>query len=142
MPELDGLGLAAKIRAGPIGKYSYVILITSDDADEHYDAGITAGADDFLQKPCKESHLAARLMVAERIVTMQNHTRQLESLMSVCSYCKSIRAQDNQWVRMEDYASQQFGVRSSHGICPTCFHTRVKPEMEKLGIPMDEPSSE
>jgi DNA-binding response OmpR family regulator len=138
MPGLDGLGLAARMRSRPTGPYSYLILITSDDAEEHYAKGIAAGADDFLQKPCKESYLAARLMVAERIVTMQNHTRQLEALMSVCSYCKNIRGQDNQWVRMEDYAAQQFGMRSSHGICPSCFQTRVKPEMEQLGIKVDD----
>jgi DNA-binding response OmpR family regulator len=139
MPKLDGLGLCGMIRARPNESYSYVVLIATDSAETHYQSGITAGADDFLQKPCNERLLAARLMVAERIVAMQNHTRQLESLMSVCSYCKNIHSQGNQWVSMENYASKQFGMRSSHGICPTCFDTRVKPEMEHLGIPMDVP---
>ncbi|MBI3822470.1 MAG: response regulator [Planctomycetes bacterium] len=137
MQTLDGLGLCRLIRARPARQYSYLILITSHGAMENYQAGIKAGADDFLQKPFDESYLAARLIVAERIVGMQNHTRQLESLMSVCSYCKSIRNDSNQWVSMENYASTQFGVRSSHGICPCCFNDRVKPEMERLGINVD-----
>ena len=60
MPKLDGLGLCGMIRARPTGKYSYVILITAHGAAEHYEAGIRAGADDFLQKPCAENgvHLA------------------------------------------------------------------------------------
>lgn len=137
MPRLDGLGLCAMIRARPADKYSYVILITAHGAAENYAAGIKAGADDFLQKPCDENYLAARLLVAQRIVAMQNHTRQLESLMSVCSYCKNIRTQGDHWVSMEKYASQQFGVTSSHGICPTCFRDCVKPELARFGIKTD-----
>jgi sigma-B regulation protein RsbU (phosphoserine phosphatase) len=136
MPKLDGLGLCAAIRARPSDDYSYLILITSHGAQENYHAGIKAGADDFLQKPFDSSHLAARLIVAERLVGLQNHTKKLESLMSVCSYCKNIKS-DGQWIRMEDYASSHFGLRSSHGICPGCFNTVVKPEMELLGINVD-----
>src|SRR5450631_2662847 len=40
MPKMDGLALSAMIRARPHEKYSYVILITSDSADVHYEAGI------------------------------------------------------------------------------------------------------
>ncbi len=138
MPVLDGLKLCSMIRSRPSTSYSYIILITSHGAMENYRTGIKAGADDFLQKPFEDGYLAARLTVAERIVGLQNHTRQLESLMSVCAYCKNIRTEENQWVSMENYASAQFGVRSSHGVCPCCFETRVKPEMEQLGLNMAE----
>lgn len=138
MPRIDGLVLCSMMRLKPMGRYSYLILITAHGAVEHYTRGIEAGADDFLAKPFDESMLAARLLVANRIVSMQNHAKQLEGLMSVCSYCRNIRNDANLWVRMEDYASNRFGVKSSHGICPTCFTTRVKPELEQLGISTDE----
>ena len=138
MPRIDGLVLCSMMRLKPMGKYSYLILITSHGAVENYQRGIEAGADDFLAKPFDEGFLAARLLVANRIVCMQNHAKQLEGLMSVCSYCKCVRNDAKQWVTMESYASSQFGVKSTHGICPTCFTTRVKPEMEQLGISPDE----
>jgi PleD family two-component response regulator len=140
MPQIDGLGLATLIRSRPADRYSYVILITSDDAAGHYEDGIRAGADDFLQKPFDERHLAARLLVAARIVRVQNHTRRLEALMAVCSYCKCVRTDANKWVHMEAYAAQRFGVQSSHGICPTCVESKVKPELAALGIQMSDPA--
>ena len=30
------------------------------------------------------------------------------------------------------------GTRSSHGVCPTCWESRVRPEMEQLGIKLPE----
>ena len=140
MPHIDGLGLATLVRSKPTNRYTYFILITADSASQHYEDGIMAGADDFLQKPFQEAHLAARLLVADRIVRVQNHTRRLEALMSVCSYCKCVRTETNSWVSMEKYASKQFGVQSSHGICPTCVESRVKPELAALGLNLHEPA--
>ncbi|MCP6726084.1 hypothetical protein NL526_28910, partial [Klebsiella pneumoniae] len=70
----------------------------------------------------------------------QNHTRQFEALMSVCSYCKCVRADTNNWMSMEAYAAKQFGMQSSHGICPHCIETRVRPELAALGIGFDSPA--
>jgi DNA-binding response OmpR family regulator len=137
MPQIDGLRLCTITRALQPRKYSYLILITAHGAAEHYQQGIQAGADDFLAKPFDEDYLVARLMVAERIITLQNHTRQLEAIMAICSYCKKVRSEADQWLSMEEFALTQPGVVPTHTICPTCFAIKVKPELERLGIKVE-----
>jgi CheY-like chemotaxis protein len=140
MPEMDGMLLTRLVRAQPHGKYTYVILLTAHGGEDNYQEGIRAGVDDFLVKPPDAKLLAARLLVAERIVGVQNHVRQLEELLAVCSYCKDVR-EDDQWIPIERYVARRVGAKSSHGICPKCWEGQVKPELRKLGIDVSKGSS-
>jgi phosphoserine phosphatase RsbU/P len=139
MPEMDGMLLTRLVRAQPHSKYTYVILLTGHGGDDNYQEGIRAGVDDFLLKPPDVKVLAARLMVAERIVGMQNHVRQLEQLLSICSYCKDVCEQER-WVPIERYVSQRMGTSSSHGICPKCWKHQVEPELNRAGISVAMPN--
>ena len=76
--------------------------------------------------------------MAERIVGLQNHARQLEELLSVCSYCKDVR-EGKEWVAIEKYVTQRTGAKSSPGICPKCWEAKVKPELEQLQIYIADP---
>jgi CheY-like chemotaxis protein len=133
MPEMDGMLLTRMVRAKPHGKYTYVILLTAHGGEDNYQEGIRAGVDDFLVKPPDAKLLAARLLVAERIVGVQNHVRQLEELLSVCAYCKDVQ-DGGHWIPIERYVARHVGTKSSHGICPKCWEGRVKPEMQQFGI--------
>lgn len=141
MPEIDGMLLTRMIRARPYRTYTYVILLTAYGGMENYVEGIRAGADDFLTKPLDERQLEARLFVAERIVRLQNHTRSLEGLLAVCSYCKQVRNANNEWVQMDQYLGSRTDLKASHTICATCLETRVKPELIRFGIKLDEIST-
>src|SRR5436190_22272095 len=63
MPEMDGLELVRRIRAGDSerserrGGYSYVILLTAKSQKEDLVEGMEAGADDFLTKPFDRDEL-------------------------------------------------------------------------------------
>ena len=133
MPEMDGMQLMRRVRAKPYEKYTYLIMLATKGDKQSYLEAMVAGADDFLAKPPDEETLAARLLVAARIVGVQNQLKQLETIMSVCSYCKNVREGDG-WVSMEHYVAVHTGTRSSHGICPSCWESRVRPELEQLGI--------
>jgi sigma-B regulation protein RsbU (phosphoserine phosphatase) len=133
MPEMDGTVLTTLVRTKPYDRYSYLIMLTAKGGKESYLAAMKAGVDDFIVKPPDEEQLSARMLVAERIVGVHNHVKQLEAIMSVCSYCKNVREGDR-WVAMEQYIALHTGTLSSHGICPNCFETRVRPELEQLGI--------
>jgi CheY-like chemotaxis protein len=137
MPEMDGMVLTVLVRAKPHDKYTYVIMLASKGGKESYLEAMKSGADDFIAKPPDEEQLAARLLVAERIVGVQNHVKRLEEVMSVCSYCKNVRER-NQWVGMEQYVASHLGTNPSHTICPTCYATKVKPDLDRLGIKVDE----
>lgn len=134
MPELDGMMLSTMVRAKPHENYTYIIMLASRGGKENFLEAMKAGVDDFIPKPPDEEELAARLLVAKRIVSVQNHVKRLESIMSVCSYCKKVRGDNNQWEGMEEYVAAHFQALPSHTFCPTCYALNVKPEMERLGI--------
>jgi len=73
MPDIDGLQLVRKIRAQKQAKYTYIILITALIGKKDYLEGMDAGADDFVTKPFDPDELKARLRVAERIISFQEH---------------------------------------------------------------------
>ena len=138
MPEMNGMELMRRVRVKPYDKYTYLIMLASKGGKESYLEAMQAGADDFLEKPPDEETLSARLLVAGRIVGVRNHVKQLEAIISVCSYCKNIW-DGTGWVSIEHYIAVHTGTRSSHGICPSCWESRVRPELERLGIKGDGP---
>ena len=52
MPGLDGPEICEKLRAPGERPYVYVILLTSKDSRRDLVAGLAAGADDYVTKPC------------------------------------------------------------------------------------------
>jgi len=131
MPELDGLGLCRKIRESEGSHYSYIILLTALQGKAKYLEAISAGADDFVSKPYDPEMLASRIVVAERIVGLQVRVKRLEGILSTCMYCKKIRDERNAWVSIEQYITQRSEASFSHGVCPDCYQSIVKPELER-----------
>jgi sigma-B regulation protein RsbU (phosphoserine phosphatase) len=132
MPHLDGLTLCRMIRERMQSNYTYIILLTVLEGKANYLEAMEAGVDDFITKPFDAEELAARLRVAERILGLRRHVKQLEGLLSICAYCKRIREQ-GAWYQLEDYISRHSEVKFSHTYCPDCYDKFIKPEMEPLG---------
>ena len=77
MPELDGVELVRRIRAGAAGRpgYVYTILLTAKSQKEDLVEGMEAGADDFLTKPFDRDELRVRLRAGERIILLEQSLR-------------------------------------------------------------------
>jgi two-component system cell cycle response regulator len=75
MPQLDGPSLIARIRAADFPGYTYVMLLTSKDERTDMIAGLDAGADDYLIKPCESDELRARVAIGARIVDLERRLR-------------------------------------------------------------------
>ncbi|GAB1456543.1 hypothetical protein MASR2M48_18510 [Spirochaetota bacterium] len=58
-----------------------------------------------------------RIQTEER----EKHIKQLEGILPICSYCKKIRDEKNQWLRLEEYIEDRSAAEFSHSICPECF---------------------
>ncbi len=54
--------------------------------------------------------------------------RRLQAILPICSYCKKIRDDANQWQSVESYIATHTSTRFSHSICPTCFEAEVEPQ--------------
>jgi phosphoserine phosphatase RsbU/P len=132
MPELDGLELCRRIRAAETQDYCYIILLTALTGKANYIEAMTAGADDFMSKPFDPDELKARLIAAERIVRLKEQLKRLEGVLPTCMYCKRIRDHRDAWVGIEEYITKRTAASFSHGVCPDCYNTVVKPEIERM----------
>jgi phosphoserine phosphatase RsbU/P len=132
MPNLDGLSLCKKIRArlSP-ASYTYFILVTSKGSKANYREAMQAGVDDFLTKPLDTDELVMRFWVADRILSYTSRIEQLEGILPVCSYCKRIQDERQQWSTLEKYVTKSGQASISHGICPECYTTQARPAIEQ-----------
>jgi sigma-B regulation protein RsbU (phosphoserine phosphatase) len=135
MPALDGPALCRRIRQDATTAHMYLILLTSRNSRTDVIAGLDAGADDYLIKPFDPEELRARLHVGVRVVTLQERladriteleaavstVKRLHGLIPICSYCKRIRSDSNDWEQLESYISEHTDAHFSHGICPHCL---------------------
>jgi len=127
-----------------------VIMLTGMSDPENIVAGLNSGANDFIVKPFNEPELQARVNVGVRMVELQaelsNRVTELELAMAeitqlrgilpICAYCKSVRDDQNYWQTVEHYIGSHADVKFSHGICPKCVETVVKPELARLELEM------
>ena len=148
MPGLAGTEICKKLRAMDLSHPLYLILLTSKTKQSDMVNGLDSGADDFLVKPVSYPELHARLNVGKRVLTLQKRLstrvreleealvqiKQLQGLLPICSYCKSIRDDHQYWQRVEDYLSQHADVQLTHGICPHCYEKEVIPQIQALKL--------
>jgi phosphoserine phosphatase RsbU/P len=134
MPRVDGIELTRRIRAEPRERYTYILMLTALNGRDRYLDGMKAGADDFLTKPLDREELYARLRVAGRILGLQTAVQRLEGLLPICSYCKKIRDEEQQWRQVEEYVSKKTEATFSHGICPDCYERHLRPQLDRVAL--------
>jgi len=146
MPAMDGPEICRRVRSEPGLQSVYLILLTARSGQADVNAGLTAGADDYVAKPFDREELRLRLRAGQRILELQSslndrvheleealtRVRQLQRILPICSYCKKVRNDRDYWEQVEAYIAEHVDVRFSHGICPDCYESRVKPELDQL----------
>ena len=143
MPGANGPELCRRARRASGCAGTYIILLTGRDGRANLIEGLDAGADDYLTKPFHREELRARVQVGVRVTTLQlrlaervdelqqalANVQQLEGFIAICSYCKRIRSDAQQWEQMEHYISDHSQAQFSHGICPSCLE-KVRADFE------------
>ena len=71
MPGMDGLDLCRRIRQRTWSRYLYIILLTVQDEEKHIQAGLVAGADDYISKRANSTQFKARLRAAKRFLALE-----------------------------------------------------------------------
>ena len=90
MPEMNGLELCQRIRAGDFSSYIYVILLTCHNQTDDTVVGLSAGADDFISKPFNPAELRVRVRAGERILALE--TRDL----TIFALAKLVESRDHE----------------------------------------------
>ena len=72
MPELDGLEVCRQVRNRRGQPYIHITLLTSKMSNNDVVAGLEAGSDDYLTKPCNPEELKARLRTGQRVLHLED----------------------------------------------------------------------
>lgn len=145
MPGLDGIEICRRVRQIHT-QPRYLLLVTAKNSQDEIVEGLKAGADDYVLKPFHPAELQARLQNGIRLMDLQRSlsnrvaeleqaladNRRLRKLVPICSYCKSIRSDQDYWTRLEKYLGENLDMKFSHGICPSCFDTVFEEELQRL----------
>jgi serine/threonine protein kinase len=68
MPQMDGIDVCRRLKQSHSLPFTYIVMLTSRDAEEDIVEGLDAGADEYLTKPVEPTVLRSRLKAAQRIV--------------------------------------------------------------------------
>lgn len=60
------------------------------------------------------------LLLGRQSRQLRQRVHALEGLLPICSFCKSIRNDREEWVQLEDFMARHSGTVFSHGLCPVC----------------------
>jgi DNA-binding response OmpR family regulator len=136
MPGLEGPDVCRSVRAAALRMQPYLVMLTARHAPEDLAVALEAGADDFLSKPFNRVELMARLYAGMRILNLQRaltdriqeleesrvREHHLRTLTPICSYCKKIRGDKDDWEPIDQYLAEH-GYRFTHAVCPSCLDT-------------------
>jgi len=135
MPGLDGVEACRRIKAAEHYCDTPIIMVTAMAEAGFLEAAFAAGAADYLTKPINRVELLARMRAAlklkremdrrkareQELEQALREVKVLQGLLPICSHCKKIRNDHNQWQPVESYIKAHSAVDFSHGICPECL---------------------
>ncbi len=135
MPGMDGLDVLRRVRSIETDRPTYILLLTGKQGKGNIVTGLEAGADDYVTKPFDPEELRARVQVGRRMVEIRerliakmaelqdalDRIQTLERILPICSFCKKIRNDAEEWEKLESYISERSGALFSHSICPDCM---------------------
>jgi len=87
----------------------------------------------FLVGSLEKQRQRTMLSLQQTNRALQNaldEVKTLHGLLPICVYCKQIRSEDGEWVRLEKYVREHTHADFSHGLCPECYKTHY-PEIYK-----------
>lgn len=145
MPDMDGLEVCRLARRQKSVTPVYIILLTAKGNKADVVQGLEAGANDYILKPFNRAELNARITVGETVINLQHNlaarvgelenalaqVKLLQGILPICSYCKNIRDDQNYWQQLETYVSERSEAEFSHSICPKCYESVVKAQLEE-----------
>jgi len=108
---------------------SYKWLLWNALADHDHQVIFSVARDITARKQAEQER--ERLLL--ELQTALAEVRELQAILPICMYCKSIRDDENYWQTVEGYISHHTNTRFSHGICPACYKKNVEPQFDGPG---------
>jgi PAS domain S-box-containing protein len=96
---------------------SYRWLLWNSTADFEHELIYAVARDITARKQAEEE----RERLLQELQVALAEVKELQTILPICMYCKSIRDDENYWQTVEAYISHHTSTRFSHGICPSCY---------------------
>lgn len=108
MPRVEGPELCRRVRESS-APYAYFIMLTALGDQQHHLTGRKSGADDYLAKPFDMEDLAARMVTAERVITLH---RRREALLRLARQVATAREPSGLFKPLLDETLQLSGLQA------------------------------
>ena len=109
------------------GSYKWLLWNATADLDHQVIYSVARDITERKQAEQEREQLLRKLQAA--LVDV----KELQGILPICMYCKSIRDDENYWQSVEAYISQHTKSTFSHGICPTCYTNVVEQQLKDAG---------
>jgi CheY-like chemotaxis protein len=151
MPGNNGFETAELIRKTQCNTDTPIIFITAGRNNiESILEGYKAGAVDYLFKPVVPFILKSKVKIFlklyhdSQVIKMQkkilekknrelnaviDEIKALKGLIPICSWCKKIRTEANEWQPVEEFVKRFSTADFTHGVCPECL-VKLKKEIK------------
>lgn len=110
------------------GSFRWFLWNAAPDADGRV---IYSVARDVTERKRAEEERERLLL---ELQTALAEVRTLRKILPICSYCRRVRDDENYWHSVETYISEHTSTRFSHGICPSCYETEIRPNLDENGV--------
>jgi len=93
----------------------------------------------YFRESLSSSGMARAIVISAGIIicaiviignTFIQQKRMISGFLIICSYCKRVRLNTEEWQKLETYVSKRSKTIFSHGICPDCY-TKISEETDK-----------
>ena len=121
MPKVEGPELCRRVREYD-APYAYFIMLTALGDQQHHLTGRKSGADDYLAKPFDMEDLAARMVTAERVITLH---RRREALLRLARHVAGTTEPSALFATLLDEALQLSGLEAG-------FVSQLSDETERV----------
>jgi DNA-binding NtrC family response regulator len=132
LPDISGVEVLKRIKADYAS--TEVIILTGNATLNSAIEAANRGAFSYLIKPYDIEQLTLNIQRAiekrqaaedrERLIlelkAALTKVKQLEGIISICTYCKKIRNDKESWQQLESYITEHSEALFSHGLCPEC----------------------
>ena len=115
MPNLDGHGVLAELRADPETADIPVVFLTARSTTEDVVEGLRLGAHDYLGKPFEPAELLARVSAALRVKRLQDQLRERNAELEALSRTDTLTGLPNRRHLQEQLAGAAAAAERHHG---------------------------
>ena len=109
------------------GSYRWLAWNAAPDDDERVIYSVALDITTFKEEEAaRESH-------ADHLDGLLHEMKTAGPMLTVCAWCRKLQGDEDAAWSIARYVALHPNIRISHGLCPSCLETEIKPQIALLG---------